>query len=156
MWSPHECTAIWVYQEFMTGLAFATISVRLTLSHYDTNRHGSTIKSYAEILTDLSRCGATDAVVVEAKEETCNLRPGSLAPWDYSRTFHDLPLWCGGEYYKLSLQRYIIDGNEVSIRSAMRRWWTGNQLRGITCRVGTTSRVVARIERNTSETRRER
>lgn len=72
--------AVWLFQIFMTGPAFAGIKARFTLSHNDAKKHEGTITSYDRVMSYMVRWYGTDSVVTNDKENFRNYEQGLLAP----------------------------------------------------------------------------
>lgn len=71
---------VWLFREFMNGLALPAVKLQLTVLSNDANRHCTTITVYAKVVYHLSRWSVTDDVNARADEEIRDFKQGSQTP----------------------------------------------------------------------------
>lgn len=106
----------------MTGPALAMIEAHLTFSSNVVNKPRGTITSYPEIIKQLLRRYATEAVIANVDDEIRNFKQESFTPWDFSQTLRDSKLCCGGVYNRKTLKSFFAEGIDLSVCSAMLHW----------------------------------
>lgn len=92
----HEDAVVQLLRKFMNGPAPPGIKAWFSLSLNDLKRPIETIKTYAEVVSHLLQCHATDEVIARAKKEIQTFKQGLKTPWDFFRKLSNLVLRCGG------------------------------------------------------------
>lgn len=105
----------------MNGLDLAAIRVRFMSFFNDANRQDRTLKTYAEVRSDLLTCYNPDAVIVEALDRITKFKHGLLTLRDFSGTLLDITLRCSCVYEVHTLRRFISEGIVLFAHSTMRR-----------------------------------
>lgn len=102
----HKGATVWLFREFMSSSALATIKGRLTVSSNDSNKQKDKIKSYARLVIQLLSRYVTDTVIAKADDDIWKFKQSSLTLQDFSQMLCTPTLTFGGIYNEQTLRGF--------------------------------------------------